>query len=105
MNERKHEVNDLTHHYLNAQEAHTLASNLERIEMEREHIKNPTDIDYCLYMILGVFALLIICLGVWELLRCANNFFMVAICILGGIGAVGLDLWYIRVCWYLLTGK
>lgn len=106
MNEQnRHDLNDLTHHHLSALEARTLASNLERIEMERERIKNPTELDYVGYLLLGLFALVVIAYVAWNMLAYCDNVFGFLFYLILGIGAVWIDLKYIRACWFEITGK
>ena len=100
----KNNLNDLTNHRLNSLEVHTLVSNLERIELGRELRKNPPEIAYFFYMLLGIAFLPGIIYMFWLALPADGNFLMIMINLLFFGGAFMVDLWYIRACWQEFRG-
>ena len=81
----KHNLNDLTNHHLNSMEVHTLVSNLNRIELEKEIRKNPPAITYVFDLLLGIAGLPVIGYMLWSSLASADNVWAVLF-ILGFFG-------------------
>lgn len=101
---QKNNLNDLTKHRLSSMEVHTLVSNLERIELERELRKNPPEIAYFFYMLLGIAFLPAIVYMFWLAIPADGNILSIMIAFLFFGGAFLVDLWYIRACWREFRG-
>lgn len=101
----KHDLNDLTNHRLNSMEVHTLVSDLKRIELEKEIRDNPPEIAYLFDMLLGIAFIPIIVCMLWDFLTTSDTIFELLFELLVFGGALYLDLWYIRACWFEFTGK
>ena len=101
----KYHKKDLTKDHLTLEETHTLASNLNRIEIAREIQKEYTEIDAVFGLLGGI---MIIPLGIWmtiEMLVCADNILQMIFELFVVFVVLSVDIWYIRANWNWLIGK
>lgn len=101
MKEQKGNTN-LADHYLSFQETHRIASNLNRIEAERERQRNPTSLDFFLWLVGGIVMMPVIIYFAYELLTSASTAFEFVIIIVGALFAVWLDFCFTLGAWRLL---
>lgn len=104
MTERKDNTN-LADHYLSFQETHQIASNLNRIEAERERQKNPTSFDFFLWLIGGIIMMPVIIYFAYELLSSASTVFEFIFIIGCALLVLWVDICFTLGVWRLLNKK
>jgi len=91
--------------YLTPLEAHRVASNLDRIEFERERINNPTVFDRFVNVLAGIVAFPFIIFVAWYCLRGETSFLWIIGVILVAIVALYLDILFVAINWKLIKDK
>lgn len=104
MSEQRENYN-LSDQYLSFQETRRIATNLNRIEAERERQQNPTALNFLLWLLAGIIMLPVIAVCAYELIVIASTVFEIVFDIVGAITAFLIDIWFISASWKLLTGK
>ena len=100
----KKDYTNLSDHYLSLQETHRIASNLNRIEAERERQNDPTSVSIFMWLLGGILMFPSIIFIAYEMLCATSTVIGFILVLIAAIIALGLDVWYILGCWTLLRG-
>ena len=90
------EYKDLSKGILSPMERWTIASNINAIEAERERQKNPTTIDFILWLLGSIAAFAFIIYLAYELLCTASSFGEGLFIVIGAIVALWIDVVFFR---------
>mgnify|MGYP003418952616 CR=1 FL=1 len=99
------DLSDLANSNLSVWEVHNIATNLNRIEAQRELQKNPTTIDYIYYIVILIAAIPVGFLCLLTMIESSGSFIASVFATLICLVALYADICFIRYYWKQMTGQ
>ncbi|MDO4488149.1 MAG: hypothetical protein Q4B67_03580 [Eubacteriales bacterium] len=99
MNDRNDDFRNLKDDYLSMSEINRMASNLNAIERERERQKNPTSVDYIVYIIIGILMFPVIIAAAFILIDSFSSVLIGFLIFAAAAWLCYIDIMFILTCW------